>query len=82
LNNAKDIIVFFFILVNRKRYYNILNMKDNLIEILDIAGTPTICYDVDSVDNVCRLYPGQLLTITNKSMQVYQDNPTNLNESD
>lgn len=48
-----------------------------MIELLNVAGTPTICYEVDSVDNITRLYGPLLLRISDRGLIDFHENLNN-----
>lgn len=45
-----------------------------MIEVLDIAGTSAVCFEADSIQNLGKLYDGQLLRITSKGLVEYSEN--------
>lgn len=58
-------------------------MKENIIQLLNVAGTPTACYQLESVDNLSGLYEGQLFAIGQKGLIDYVRNvDSNSNNSE
>lgn len=52
-------------------------MNPSFIELLNFAGTPTICNEDGSVEDIAQLYGPLLLKISDRGLTDYEENSTN-----